>query len=291
MASCLEMVGFDACAVTDHPFPSDRFLANAGHHALDPLVARTWAAPATQALRLHTNVYVLPYRNPFLTAKGAATLDVLSGRQLILGLGAGYLRSEFLALGADFDQRNARLAEGLALLRRAWTESGVAVTAPGLEVGGNTMRPVPAQRPHPPLWIGGNSRAAIRNAVDHGQGWGPFETGPVMASSARTAALHTVDQLVGRLAYLRRYAKQHGRSAPLEVCLTLAALPEEGTLADRFDDRRKETSGLWAVDGLLDRLAAEGVDWVVVQFPRCRSVEHYSELAEHFAQTFIEGHR
>jgi probable F420-dependent oxidoreductase len=291
MAAHLEEAGFDACAVTDHPFPSDRFLANGGHHALDPLVTLTWAASATRTLRLHTNVYVLPYRNPFLTAKGAGSLDLLSGGRLVLGVGAGYLRSEFRALGADFDRRRDRLEEGLVLLRRAWTERGVIARAPGLVATGNTMLPPPAQQPHPPIWVGGNSRAAIRLAVDHGQGWAPFETGPVMAGSARTAALCTVDQLVERLCYLHRYAEQRGRSAPIDICLTLAPLPAEAAWTGARSPVATSPGGFWAVDDLFDRLAAHGVGWVVIELPRCGSPEEYAGLARRFAERVVARHR
>ena len=79
MAAALEAAGFDACYVTEHPFPPDDWLAGGGHHALDPFVTLSLAAAATERLKLHTNILVLPYRNPFLTAKAVASLDVASG--------------------------------------------------------------------------------------------------------------------------------------------------------------------------------------------------------------------
>ena len=92
-----------------------------GHHALDPLVALSFAAAATSRVRLHTHLLVAPYRNPFLAAKGIATLDVLSGGRTIVGLGAGYLEGEFEALGIPFTERNQRMDEAIAAMRAAWT--------------------------------------------------------------------------------------------------------------------------------------------------------------------------
>src|SRR5262245_21320264 len=106
MAKAAEAAGFDAVFVTDHPFPDDRWLAGGGHHALDPFVALAFAAASTTTLRLHTNLYVAAYRNPFLSAKAVATLDHLSNGRVILGIGAGYLEPEFDALGVAFDERN-----------------------------------------------------------------------------------------------------------------------------------------------------------------------------------------
>ena len=115
VGKAVEKAGFDAGLVTDHPCPTGRWLDTGGHHALDPLVALSFAAAATTRLRLLTHVYVLAYRNPFLTAKGTLTLDVLSGGRLILGVAAGYLRPEFGALGVDFDERNELVDEALRI--------------------------------------------------------------------------------------------------------------------------------------------------------------------------------
>ena len=119
MASGAEAAGFDAVFVTDHPFPGDRWLATGGHHALDPFVALSFAAAATRDLRLHTNLLVLAYRNPFLSAKAVATLDSLSEGRVIVGIGAGYLEPEFEALGVDFAERNELTDEAIVALRAA----------------------------------------------------------------------------------------------------------------------------------------------------------------------------
>lgn len=107
LAGAAERAGFDACYVTEHPFPTDEWLdSGGGHHALDPFVALAAAAAVTSRLRLHTNILVLPYRNPFLTAKALASLDVLSGGRVIAGIAVGYLEGEYRALGADLQHRN-----------------------------------------------------------------------------------------------------------------------------------------------------------------------------------------
>jgi len=136
MARCAEEAGFDACFVTEHPFPSDRWLQSGGHHALDPYVALSFAAAATTRIRVQTNIAVLAYRNPFLTAKAVASLDVLSGGRVTLGVAAGYQRGEFDALGVDFEERNELADEAL-------------------------YRPRPIQQPHPPIWVGGTGRGRL----------------------------------------------------------------------------------------------------------------------------------
>jgi len=217
LAAAIEAAGFDACWVTEHPFPSDAWLASGGHHSLDPFVVLSAAAVATRRLRLHTNVLVLPYRNPFLAAKAVASLDVLSGGRVILGVAPGYLQAEHEALGADFAARGELTDEALVAMKRAWTGRSVVAEGRTFSATGNTMLPVPAQQPHPPIWIGGNTKAAIRRAVHHAQGWSPFPQAAKHASVTRTAAIESVSDLAARIGYLREYAASVGRREPLDV--------------------------------------------------------------------------
>ena len=163
-ARTAEAAGLDACFVTDHPAPDAKWLATGGHHALDPFVALSFAAAATTRLHVQTHILVLPYRNPLLTAKAVLSLDVLSGGRVILGVAPGYLKPEFSALGVNFDERNELTDEAIDVMRRVWTEDEVEFTGRNFRTRGTVMRPPVVQQPHPPIWIGGNSTAAIRRA-------------------------------------------------------------------------------------------------------------------------------
>ena len=151
MARAAEEADFDACFVTDHPIPEDRWLASGGHHALDPFVALSFAAAATRRIRVQTHVLVGAYRNPFLAAKAVASLDVLSGGRVIVGLAAGYLQAEFEALGVPFDERNELADEAIEVMRRAWSEDGIVHEGRHFRAGGNTALPRPLQE-RPPIW-------------------------------------------------------------------------------------------------------------------------------------------
>jgi probable F420-dependent oxidoreductase len=217
MAEAIEAAGFDACWVTEHPFPSDEWLATGGHHSLDPFVALTAAAMVTRTLRLHTNILVLPYRNPFLTAKSIASLDVVSRGRVIMGVAAGYLEGEYAALGANFEDRNEITDEALIAIKQAWRGGTTKQDGRGFHVAGNTMLPTPIQQPHPPIWVGGNTRMAMRRAAEHAQGWSPFPIAGELAGRTRTASIETVDDLRERIGYLNDYAKSVGRSEALDV--------------------------------------------------------------------------
>jgi probable F420-dependent oxidoreductase len=270
VAGAAEDAGFDSVFVTEHPYPEDAWLASGGHHALDPFVALSFAATATTTIRLFTNLCVVPYRNPFLVAKSALTLDVLSGGRLTLGVGAGYLESEFRALGVDFAERNELLDEGLIAIKRAWTESGVQMTGHHFEVRGHTMLPRPVQSPHPPIWVGGNSKRAIRRAVDLADGWTPMPNPRALGARRRSAHLETVEELAALLAYANAYRVETERAGPFEVSVMPMGVPGPGVpgyeLA-RFVDH-------------VDVLESLGIDGIVLMFPpRSRA-----ELTDTFAQ-------
>jgi probable F420-dependent oxidoreductase len=224
IATAAEDAGFDACFVTDHPFPPHRWLHGGGHHALDPFVALSFAAAATSKLRLQTHILVLPYRNPFIVAKAVLSLDVLSGGRVILGVAAGYLKGEFAALGADFEARNEVSDEFIRAMQLAWAGDDIHVDGCGFHAAGNSMGFRPAQHPHPPIWVGGNSRAAIRRAVELGDGWVPFPNTAEMSKYTRTPPMESLDDLAGRIAFVRAHAAAVGRSAPLDICYSLVSM-------------------------------------------------------------------
>ncbi|MGA2837044.1 MAG: TIGR03619 family F420-dependent LLM class oxidoreductase [Acidimicrobiales bacterium] len=277
LAGAAEAAGFAAVYTTDHPFPGDAWLAHGGHHALDPLVALSFAAAATSTVLLHTNLLVLAYRNPFLAAKGIATLDVLSGGRTVVGLGAGYLEPEFEALGASFDERNDRMDEALAAMLAAWSGESVAFEGTGYRARGNTMLPRPRQRPRPPLWIGGNSRRSIRRAVESADGWCPFPNPARTAARTRTAPLESAGDLAVALGYARSYAEQVGRTEPLTVCF----IPEGLSLGGAPPDPGRVVASI-------HELAAVGVEWVTVALPGdTRSAQ--LDAIERFGRAVLAG--
>lgn len=220
--------GFEALCLADHPAPSAKWFAAGGHDTFEPAVALAYAAAATTSLRVMTNLYVLPFRNPYLAAKALTTLDLLSGGRLTVGIGAGYLRSEFAALGADFDARARLLDERIEALRRIWLDPSTPVSGTGFGGTGPMRLHAPVQRPHPPLWIGGNSRAAIRRVATWGQGWCPVVGAPQLAASVRTTPITDVGDLRRSVGRLRSELSRAGRD-PEQISIQVEAPPVEVT--------------------------------------------------------------
>jgi probable F420-dependent oxidoreductase len=231
--------GFHSVFLTEHPAPGERWRQAGGHDALDPFVGLSFIAAATSNLRLLTCLVVLPYRNPFLLAKTAASLDVLSGGRVELGIGTGYLKAEFFALGVDFDERNALFDEALEVLPMAW--SGEPFTYEGRHFSAREVccQPPPVQRPGPPLWLGGNSKLTRRRVVDLGAGWMPMPNPPATASTVRSPVLETIDDLRDMLRYCAEFADSVGKPATTEVMFGLPAITGDDGEAARHIDLAK----------------------------------------------------
>ena len=258
IGQCIEAAGFDAALVTDHPAPTDPWLDTGGHQTLDPFVALSFVAAATQRIKLQTHVLIVAYRNPFLSAKAIASLDVLSGGRVIAGIAAGYLEGEFEALGVDFAARNDITDQRLREILRIWEGGSIDLEGRDFRAAGITTLPRPTQRPHPPIWVGGNSKRAIRRAVDLGDGWLPFLTPPPMARRVRTAVMASLDDLRERLVYLRDYAREVGRTEPLDIAFVPLGL--------RIYDPRPPDLG--KLRARVAELAELGITWLTISPPR-----------------------
>jgi probable F420-dependent oxidoreductase len=207
-ARAAEAAGFSGVGFTDHPAPSHKWLTAGGHDALDPFAALSFVAGVTTRIRLIPNIVVLPYRNPFTVAKAAATIDALSDGRFVLSVATGYLRSEYRALGVDFDRRNELFDEALEVLRGVWSTDEFSYEGSGFTASNVTANPKPA---HVPIWIGGNSALTRRRVARYGDGWNPFPAPAQLARTARTQMLETVDDLAPMVDHLRRHAEAAGR--------------------------------------------------------------------------------
>lgn len=216
-AAAAEAAGFHSGTVTDHPIPSYRWLDNGGHYAQDPFVMLSMVAAVTTRLMLQTNIIVLPYRNPFVTARAVSSLDHFSNGRVILGMGAGYLKPEFKALGVDFDNRNDLMDEYIRAMKMAWTGEDFAFEGSGYTAVGNRMLPTPMQKPHPPLLIGGNSKRALRRTVELGDAWHPFIVPKAVTDTARTAAIDGDADILASIAYMADHCAKVGRETPPQV--------------------------------------------------------------------------
>lgn len=272
-ARAVEEAGFDGLGFTDHPAPSQKWLSAGGHDALDPFVALTMVGAVTERIHLIPNIVVLPYRNPFVVAKAAASIDALTGGRFVLSVATGYLRSEYRALGVDFDLRNELFDEALAVLRGVWSTDSFGFDGAHFTAKDITANPQPA---HVPIWIGGNSALTRRRVAAVGDGWNPFPAPKGLAATARTAPLEGLDDLVPMLDDLRRHLDANGRDpATVDVSFTTGR-PGPGT-----DDFSADAH----LEALAD-MAAAGVTWNSTSVPG-DSLDRAIEAVERYGAEVI----
>jgi probable F420-dependent oxidoreductase len=278
-ARIAEEAGFDGFSMSEHPFPEQGWLSNGGHHAFDPFVSLSFAAAATERIKLITYLLVAGYRNPYLAAKAIASLDLLSRGRMIVGMGAGYLRPEFEVLGADFTARGKNLEAAIPAMRAAW--SGVDHPGPRFPAHGHRMLPAPAQAGGPPIWIGGNSTAARRRAVTLADGWMPMGQSREVAKITGTPALETVSELADQVHAMRDERSAAGL-APLDVSFVPfdSGLLRDGEV-DAFATR---------VRADLDAYAEAGVTWITVE-PASRSLDAFRHDVGRIGELLISPSR
>ena len=192
-----EVLGFDAVLVNDHIIVDGSPRSAMWTNTYDPLIALSFIAAHTTRIRLGTSVLIMPYRNPVATAKMMATLDRMSGGRVIAGVGVGWNEAEFQALGVPFRERGARTTEYLRVWQACWAPGEVSFEGQFFSFTNMHVNPKPQQQPHPPIWIGGSSPAALRRAAMFAQVWQPT---PMSLAEliARQAELRQACEKIGR---------------------------------------------------------------------------------------------
>ena len=275
LAQLAENLGVDSIWVSDHLvapvgvtsiYPYDRRPdAKPGDMGVierfcEPLMTLAYLAGHTRTVRLGISAYIMPYRNPVLTAKQVATLDFLSGGRVILGIGTGWLREEFDALHVPFAKRGRRTDDYIAVCKALWSGGEARFDGDHYRLPPVRTGPQPAQRPYPPLWIAGNSRAAIERAARLGDGWHAIDLTPA--------------ELAPLVTQLRERLVAHGRSTDaVTVSLRKGVLVRPSDAAGTrplYGDRAR-------IQDDLDAYRSAGLDYLVAGLRQARSLDDLCE--------------
>jgi probable F420-dependent oxidoreductase len=216
VAKAAERAGFDFLSVSDHlivpeklrthyPYTASGAFAAAEHgHCLDQLATIAFLAGCTERLRLLTSVLVVPHRPAMLTAKMLSTIDVLANGRLIVGAGAGWMKEEFALLGVPFEDRGKVTDEFLEAFRELWTKDAPTYRGEHVRFSDVLFYPKPLQKPHPPIWVGGESGPAMRRTAQLGDAWYPIGTNPANP-------LDSLARFKAQVARLRKMTQEAGR--------------------------------------------------------------------------------
>jgi probable F420-dependent oxidoreductase len=265
VAQAAERLGFDSVFAAHHvvlpyeresQYPYKRsgteIAMSPGMQWLDPLVALSLVAAVTDRLRLGTSVLVLPYRNPLNLAAECAALDVLSDGRFVLGVGAGWMREEFEALGLDPSERGARTDEYIQVLRALWTEDPASFAGRFVNFDGIVLATTPRNQGGPPIWVGGNTDAGLRRALRHGDGWHGFEVYPEEMPDVRE-----------RLARIGEAVERD--PAELELSVARGLIPPGREEESFVPDRRMLGGSAQAIVDELGLYQEQGVGLVLIQ--------------------------
>jgi probable F420-dependent oxidoreductase len=250
-----EELGLDGVFVPDHILAKPATTQHYGAHWPDPFSLLAYLAGRTRRIQLGASVIVLPYRNALVAAKAAATVDQVSGGRFIFGVGVGWDAEEFRDLGLPFDQRGAMSDDYIRAIKAAFAADVPDYKGRFLTFSGATFSPRPAQRPHPPIWVGGApggiSRPAVRRCAELGDAWHPLGL--------------SLDDLEAGVKILRELASRHGRrEGPGLAPRNLLDLADRARGAGRaaFQGSPEEV----AAD--VKRVRALGADWMTFDLPR-----------------------
>lgn len=272
-AMIADHVVFPVTSESAYPYTLDRKHPGGGD-ALETFSILGVVAGATEKLRLVTSVLVLPYRNPVLTAKMVASLDVLSGGRFTLGVGVGWLKEEFEALASpDFDKRGAVTDEWLAIFKQLWTTSPASFNGKFYSYADIRAEPFPLQKPHPPIWVGGHSPAALRRTARHGDGWHPV--GAIAASPLPP------DEMRAHLATLKRLTEAEGRDFSA-LTISYKAPLYDTAVPDRDGTQRSFSGSAAEIADDIRSFAAIGVHELIFDF-RGQSTTESVERLQRFA--------
>jgi len=216
VAKAAERAGFDFLSVSDHLIMPSKlessypYVQNGAYRSglfgpcLDQLSTVAFLAGCTERLKLLLSVMVVPYRPAMLTAKMLATIDVLSNGRLIVGAGAGWMKEEFNLLGAPFEERGRFTDEALEAFCELWTKDRPAYSGKLINFSNVIFEPKPIQKPHPPIWIGGESGPALRRTFRFADVWYP-------GNNSQTTPLDTIERLAKGIAHMQQAAQAQGR--------------------------------------------------------------------------------
>jgi probable F420-dependent oxidoreductase len=275
IAQAAEECGYDALSFSEHPAPSYKWMNAGGHQCFDLTSALSFCAAVTSRIRLMTYLLVVPYHNPFVTAKALSTVDRLSGGRLTVVAGTGYLRSEFLALKVDMEQRNELFDESLEVIRGVWREVPFSFQGKHFTARGVASLPGPLQPGGPPILIGGNSTQARQRAARN-QGWSPIMVSAEVTKTSRTPGISSVAELAAQIKQVRDAAAAFDGDAPpltIQVHTPQTSFMQQPGSAEEHRDH-------------LGQLAEAGVDAFVLR-PPGTSVEGTVAALQEYAQTFI----
>lgn len=264
MAKRAEELGYDMIATPEHFIIPNEHLELSGPHYFHAAAAQGYLAGATSKIAINSCIAILPLQHPIVTAKALATVDWLSSGRVIATFGTGWLAKEFELMGVDFHQRGAMSEEYLAAIIELWTKDNPSFEGKYVSFKDCAFEPKPVQKPHLPIWLGGDADPVLKRAAKYASGWWPFLTKP--------------ENIAARIDFIKSQPTFKG--GPFEVAYGISTgRVGEGHKVQHDPNARPGMSAQELVDRI-EYLKAQGVTMTSVPIPAVSGIDAYLDYAQ-----------
>ncbi len=263
LAKLADRIGYDMISAPEHFIIPNAHVDLSGPHHFHGLTAMGFYAGVTERIKINSSIMILPLQHPIVTAKGLATLDWLSDGRAMVTFGAGWLEEEFDLLGVDFHKRGRMCDDYLAAIIELWTKDDPVFEGEFVSFRDVAFAPRPVQKPHLPIWMGGEADAVLKRAARFASGWWPYLTKP--------------ENIPARIDFIKSQPGYDGRAFDVMYGFATSRVGEGHVVVDD----PKARPGMTAPE-IIDRLswfAELGVTMSSVPLPPVRSIEEYEDYA------------
>ncbi len=271
LAKLAEELGYGMIAVPEHYIVPREHVDLSGPHYFNAATAMAYWSGATEKIRVNSCIAILPLQNPIITAKSLSTMDWLSSGRVTITFAVGWLQGEFDALGVDYHQRGAISEEYIQAIIELWTKEKPEFEGKYVSFKGVAFEPKCVQKPHLPVWFGGDADAVLKRTARYASGWWPFLTKP--------------EDIPARIDFIKSQPDYNGRLADIFYGLATSRVGE-GHVAQEDPRARPGMTKQEIIDRLF-WLKELGVTWSSVPIPKVQDIEEYCEYAQWVAEEIM----
>jgi probable F420-dependent oxidoreductase len=276
LAKWAEKLGFEMIAVPEHHIIPKRHVELSGPFYFNAFTAMSHFAGATERVRVNSCIAILPAQHPIVTAKALATMDWLSSGRVTVTFAVGWLEEEFALLGIPFHERGAMADEYIAAILALWTQENPEFEGRYVSFRDVAFAPKPVQKPHIPVWFGGDADAVLKRTARHAQGWWPFLTKP--------------ETIPERLDFIRSQPDYNGQLQDVFYGISTARVGEGHKVLDA-DPRARPGQSKEELIARLGELAEWGVTWSSIPIPPLSGIEAYRDYTQWIAEEIMPAVR
>lgn len=271
LAKWAEKLGYEMICVPEHHIIPNEHVELSGAHYFNAFVAMSHFAGATEAIRVNSCISILPAQHPIVTAKALSTMDWLSSGRVTVTFGVGWLKEEFDLLGIPFNERGARAEEYTQAIIELWTSESPEFEGRFVSFKDVAFQPKCIQKPHVPIWFGGDADPVLRRTGRYASGWWPFLTPP--------------DKIAERIDFIKSQPDYAGGLEDVFYGMSTGRVGE-GHVVQESKMARPDQSRQEMLD-TLGWLAKQGVTWSSVPTPRLKTLDEYYDYTQWVAEEII----